>query len=93
MTLRKDEPLVIETPLGLIEIERGDGPHRLLVTLPEGLIAQRGVQRAMAGARYLIRGEDGRIRARYHMLTPRTGPDGELAGVETPPLFRVARSG
>lgn len=93
LKIDRKSSIVIETPLGMITIEYAGSPRNFAVLLPDGLTAHRTMQRAVDSARFLTRGEDGQLRPRYQMLVPKVGEHGEILGVDTPPVFRVAKTG
>lgn len=88
-------PLVIETPMGLIEIrwDQGRRRKRLMITMPAGTCVHRGLARAMSKLRFLVRREDGTLGARYSVLSPDLDERGQIRGVREPDRFalRVAQ--
>ncbi len=92
ITLSKHSEVVIETPAGLVRISWTGKRRQCCVETPEGMVAHRSVERALTGGKYL-RLDEGRIVPTYRMLTPVLGENGELAGVQQPPVFRAVRAG
>ena len=79
-------PLVIETPMGMIDI-RWDVTRRrkrLVVTLPDGIKVHRGEARAMSQLQFLKRRDDGELVPAYDLLAPAVDADGRIKGVRRP---------
>ena len=86
--LRKDKPIVINTPVGFIEITRGNGNNKLRITLPDSLGAFIGKERAQENNPYVeISGDS--LRPRYNMLVP-VVHEGSLVGVTEPQSLTLA---
>lgn len=68
---REDTPIVIETPLGFIEITTVDIKRRLklAITLPGTMKATRGWERAVKATRWVVRSNGG-SKPKYRMLVP-----------------------
>ena len=62
--LDRRQPIVIETPLGFITIEKGRQQH-LILDMPEKMVPRRTAERAAEHARFI---EDGR--PLYDLLEP-----------------------
>lgn len=93
LELRKDEPIVIETPEGLIRISRSQHPRqrrKLVLDLPGECRAYVGQARALEHARFVHQREDGELEADYSVLVPVTGPDGQLTGVRPQRPLRLS---
>lgn len=93
ITLSRHNELVIETPAGLIRVSWTGKGHRLAVEMPDGMVAHRSVERALAGAQFLAVDQAGRIIPKYRMLMPATDGQGVLTGVQQPPVYRIAKTG
>lgn len=95
MTPKAGLPLVIETPMGMIEIQWDTTrpKKRLRISLPEGISVHRGEGRAMSKLRFLARREDGALVPRYSLLAPVVDDDGRIRGVQRPDklVMRPAR--
>lgn len=85
--LRKNEPVVIETPEGLIRIRRGSQKHHIEIELPKGMSAWVGESRALEHARFVEK-KDGAIVPTFDLLAPKM-EDGALVGVQRPSVIGV----
>lgn len=79
-------PLIIETPMGLIDIrwDPAGRRKRLIVKLPDGVCVHRGEARAMKNLKFLKQGENGTLLPAYSLLAPVVGEDGGIRGVRKP---------
>lgn len=85
LALRTDTPLVIDTPLGLIEIRRRPRKRsHIEIVLPDQLRAWVGRERAIEQSEFLRLSDTGVVTAKYSLLAPVLGVDGSVIGVETP---------
>lgn len=92
LDLRRDEPIVIETPEGLIEIRKPTSPrHRgkIEIVLPGDSRAFVGVERALDNGRFVTTRSDGTLVPTYGVLVPVKDSSGALAGVKTQQPLRV----
>jgi hypothetical protein len=96
LDLRRDTPIVIETPEGLIEIRKPTSPrHRgkIEVILPGESRAFVGTERALDNARFVTRKSDGTLVATYGVLVPvKDGTTGALVGVRAQQPLRIIDS-
>jgi hypothetical protein len=96
LALRKDEPIVIETPEGMITIIRHKDKHgsfqsnKAQIEMPSTMMAYVGKQRALDNARFIEVDEDGTVTAKYNILMPKVDKQsGSLIGVQTQEVIRV----
>lgn len=89
LEVKRDIPVVIETPEGFVEIIR-TASKRVEIRLPGGMRAWHGMDRASKNARFL-RLEEGRVLPNYEVLVPTISDDGELDGVRAPEPFRLVK--
>ena len=76
----------IETPMGLIVIERLTGDSRKFkITLPNGLKAVSG--KSVEGL--YVKETDGNLTPVYEMLVPLLDADGKLVGAAKPTAFQL----
>lgn len=73
----RDESLVIITPAGPIRLTKLKGAKWRIET-PDGMIAQRGEERALKDNPYLRRNERGFLEPLYRMLIPKLDEKGSL---------------
>ena len=95
LDLRRDEPIVIETPEGLIRISKlasHQNRGKILIELPGGMKAFVGEERALDHARFVTKTSDGRLVPTYSVLVPTKGDDGSLAGVKAQQPMRIVGS-
>lgn len=91
MTLSgKQRSVFIETPMGIIEIERLDN-RQLRFIGPDGVVVHRSEERALRGAQYVTKDSSGKLHPKYQILVPKVDEDGALAGVDQPPVYRAPR--
>lgn len=89
---RKDTPICIETPLGIIEILRSRVRRKgLVIRLPDGMKAYLGRERTLENARF-VQETNGRVVAKYTVLVALKGEDGSLVGVRSQTVVRLADS-
>ena len=96
LEVRRDVPIVIETPEGLIQILRPQSSQyrkKILVDLPGEMRAFVGLERAMEHARFLVMDGDGMVTPQYTILAAVRGDDGSLVGVRTQQFMRLADPG
>ncbi len=91
LKLKAGEKVFIETPLGVITIERGSAQNSrgFGVTLPEAMTAWKGLEKMVRNTRFLQIGDDGRSKPRYRMLVPVLDEEGFLIDAEAPRSLRV----
>jgi len=89
LTLNKRTPVVIETPEGMLQIDF-HGNRKVTITLPGGMVAHMGADRAWKTARFLSRREDGSAMPTYSALTPKVDKSGKLVGIESAKIRRLA---
>ncbi len=91
LKLKVGEKVFIETPLGVITIERGNSQSSrgIDVTLPVAMTAWKGLEKMVRNTRFLQIEDDGRSRPRYRMLVPVVDEEGFLLDAETPRGLRV----
>lgn len=88
------KPIVIETPLGLIVMNRmKEDPRKVQIGLPEGMNAYIGEDRALKEARFIEKDELGRLQPKFGMLTPVTDESGELSDVTAPEVLKLKKNG
>ncbi len=93
MTPGNGLPLVIETPMGLIDI-RWDVTRpkkRLMISLPAGVSVHRGEERCMNELKFLRRREDGSLVPDYALLAPVVDDEGKIKGVKRPQRLALGR--
>lgn len=88
LTASRKVAICIETPAGLIQIWSAGG-KKLKIVMPEGMVANIGEERSYANARWIER-RDGKVVAKYKILTPVLSPDGALIGLQVPTVKRLA---
>ena len=90
-SLREGEEVAVETPHGLIIIQRAEGPNRRMVkiTRPEGLTAHRSRLRAMEHAQFVEERADG-IYPKFEVLLPVTDDKGRLIGLRPEMLVKIS---
>ncbi len=88
LTASRKVAICIETPAGLIRIWSAGG-KKLEIVLPEGMVANVGEDRSYAHAKWIEKRE-GRVLAKFRILTPVLAPDGSLIGLEAPTVKRLA---
>lgn len=81
-------PLVIETPMGLIEIRWTGRQKRFEVLTPDGLVAHHSVERAVENGKFVARDNAGNIVPTWDTLMPVCNDKGALVGVKQPPVYR-----
>lgn len=92
LTLRSgpEHAVTIETPMGLIHIERLTRDTRKIeVVLPMGLRANRETHHTSARNGYFVREDDGRLVPAYDMLVPLRDERGALIGAARPTAFEL----
>lgn len=87
-------PLVIETPMGLIEIRWDPARRRkrLMISLPDGVCVHRGEGRCMKDLKFLVRREDGSLAPNYSLLAPEVDESGGIKGVKKPRRLALGRT-
>jgi len=95
LDVRKDVPIVIETPEGLIRIWRPQSQQyrkKILIELPGEMRAFVGEERATEHARFARSAGDGKVTPLYSILAAVRDADGFLVGVRTQQFVRVVDS-
>ena len=88
MIPRPNKPIIIETPEGLIRIEIKQHPRRrFVITLPQGMSAWHGEDRAFEHGRFLCKDENGVVKPKYDIIVPKVNENGELIGIDMPKPF------
>lgn len=88
--IRRDGPVVIETPSGLIRIMDGGERGRLVIELPDDMVAHVGEERALKRAKFLRRDADGKLVPIFRLLSPVIDREtGALVGVRPPGRLTV----
>lgn len=87
LTASRKIAICIETPLGMIRIWSAGG-KKLEIILPDGLVANVGEERSLAQAKWVERRE-GKLFAKFAILTPVVGEDGALIGLDAPTVKRL----
>jgi hypothetical protein len=82
LEVKRDIPVVIETPEGFVQIVRTSS-KRIDVILPGDMKAWHGMERATEHARFL-RVNEGRVEPDYEVIVPVVNEDGALVGLKTP---------
>jgi hypothetical protein len=62
----KENPIVIETPMGFIVIKKAR--RGVEIELPEGMVAHKGMDRAVETAKFCDLDEDGFARPKFSLL-------------------------
>lgn len=88
LTLRRNTPITIETPEGLLRITLVDR-KKVEIELPTAMRAYVGDPRALENARFLAIDDTGKLTPTYDLLVPILGDDGELMGVEPRKARRI----
>lgn len=92
LDVRRDTPIVIETPEGMIQIWRPQCPQyrkKIRIELPGDMRAFVGMERAMEHARFVESAGDGRVTPRYSILAAIRDGDGFLLGVRSQQFVRL----
>lgn len=96
LALRKDEPIVIETPEGLITIKRHRGKdgsfqsNKAEIEMPSTMSAWHGLRRALDNARFVSVDDSGTVKPKFNILTPKIDQQsGALIGVQSQDVIRV----
>jgi hypothetical protein len=92
LTLRPgpEHAVTIETPMGLIRIERLTRDTRKIeITLPMGLRANRETNHKNDRNGYFVREDDGQLVPAYDMLVPLRDGKGALIGAARPTAFEL----
>lgn len=86
-------PLVIETPMGLIDIRWDPARRRkrLRISLPDGLCVHRGEARCIKELKFLTQREDGALVPNYALLAPEVDETGKIKGVTRPQRLALGR--
>lgn len=90
LDLKRDEPIVIETPEGLIELFflSGSSGKKIRIVAPDNCVAHRGRERAMRSMRF-FRAEGARLVPTFQLLAPVIDGNGELLKLAEPLAFAV----
>jgi hypothetical protein len=91
-----NKPIVIETPLGLIEIEvimvGSESPKRSYqIKLPGRMVAHKGRERALSDGKWVRQTPDGKIVPKFSMLVPDYDENGDFTGLKEPGIIRVKK--
>jgi len=91
LTVHRKRPVVIETPMGFVEIVRVSG-DRLRIMVPPGLKAHRGIDRAVNGSRFVEQDEQGNVTPKYEFLVPELDSEGRLVDLKPAEPFVTEQS-
>lgn len=91
LNISRDKPVVIETPLGYIRITQSRGHrNRIMLDLPNGLVANVGNERSAHDAKFLETDENGIVRPKHTVLISQIAEDGSIDGVAGADVLRIS---